>query len=96
MPNQQQKKIPFPGNWAIVKASAYVNGLSFDRSGIQAIDAWATTATPQELDWLLGPIGPDGKRQDEKGYAYSLGFLSGLATAPLWARFWSWLFGNNN
>jgi hypothetical protein len=92
MPSQQ-KKIPFPGDGAIVKAGLYQMGLSRDRSGIEQIDSWATTATPQELDWLLGPVGADGKRQDKKGYAYSLGFVVGLGTMPLWAKFWSWFFG---
>lgn len=92
MPNQQEK-IPWPGDGSIVKAGLYQAGLSRDRSGVEEIDAWATTATPEELDWLLGPMGPDGKRKEKTGYAYSLGYVSGLATFPLWRKFWAWLFG---
>ena len=92
--SNQQNKIPFPGNGAIVKAGLYQMGLSTDRSGVDAIDHWGTTATEEEKDWLLGPMGPDGERQEEKGYAYSLGFVAGLGTVPLWSRFWRWFFGN--
>ena len=95
MPDHQNlEKVPWPGDWAIFSAGAKNLGLTNDASGEEAIDRWATTATPEELDALLGPIGPDGQRQYKKGRAYSLGFFSGLATYPLWDRFWSWLFGN--
>jgi len=92
MPSQQKKKIDYPGDHCIVSAWAYKAGLSRDRSGLDALNAWGNTATPEELDWLLGPVGPNGERQEDKGYAYSLGVVAGLATMPLWARFWRWLF----
>ena len=91
MPNQQDK-IDWPGSWAIVQAAAYANGLSSDRSGLDAIESWAETATPEELDWLLGPVGPDGKRRWKKGYAAKLGAAMGWATFPLWQKFWRWFF----
>lgn len=99
MPNQQRPqppkaKIEYPGDWAVISAGAKNLGLTNDTSGEEALDLWGTTATEAEKDALLGPIGPDGKRQLEKGRAYSLGVVAGLATAPLWSRFWRWLFSN--
>ena len=87
------EKIPWPGDGAIVRAGAFVAGWTSDRSGVDAIDAWASTATPDELDHVFGPIGPDGKRQYKKGRCYKLGHLHGLMTYPIWERFWAWLFG---
>ena len=91
MPNKQVKR-PWPGDGCIVRAGMCKMGLSSDRSGIDAIDWWAETATPEELDWLLGPMGADGERHC--GYAESLGHGCGLATFPLWLKFFDWLFGN--
>jgi hypothetical protein len=86
MPNQQRPqppktKIEYPGDWAIFSAGAKNLGLTNDSSGEEALNEWGTTATEEEKQWLY-------KR------AESLGFVTGLATAPLWARFWNWLFGN--
>lgn len=47
------QKIPWPGDWAIVKAAAYANGVSKDKSGIDSINHWATTATQEEVDQML-------------------------------------------
>ena len=88
----QREKVPWPGDWAVARAGAFVSGMSGDRSGVDAIDRWCETATPQELDHVFGPIGPDGKRQFKKGRCYTLGHLHGLVGGMiLWPKIFQWL-----
>jgi len=79
MPSQKEK-IPWCGDIQIVKAAAYVNGLSSDKSGIDAINHWAQDKSQEEIDAMVKHAG-------------SLGFATGFfGTLPLWQKFWRWFF----
>ena len=81
MPSQKDK-IPWPGDGCIIRAAAYWNGLSKDKSGSDAIDYWAQDKSQEEIDAMVKHAG-------------SLGFTTGFfGTFPLWSRFWASLFGN--
>jgi hypothetical protein len=76
------QKVPWCGDWAIFKAGAYMNGLSKDKSGVDAINYWATTATQQEID-------------DMHRRAKSMGWLTGFTIGvPVFGAIFRKLFGN--
>jgi hypothetical protein len=86
-------KYPWPGDWCIVREWMYDKGMTGDRSGKDAMKAWASTATLAELDWAFGPVGSDGNRITRKGYCYKLGMLHGLiGGTALWPQIFK-LFG---
>ena len=67
VPAPPKKKVPWPGDWAIHSAGAYCMGLSKDRSGVEAINKWGTTATPEEKEQNL-------KRCESYGFLEGMGF----------------------
>ena len=84
MPNQQkQEKRPFPGDWVFYQNYLYQQGLSSDSSGADAIDYWAETATPEEIEF---------QRKRSYSHGWILGYALGYAAVD---RLWKLFFGDD-
>jgi hypothetical protein len=84
MPNKQkQEKRPWCGDWAFYSTWAYHHGLSNDSSGSDAINYWAETATPEEIEF---------QRKRCYSYGWLIGYAGGYAAMD---RLWKWFFGSN-
>jgi hypothetical protein len=78
---QEPEKVPWPGIVALQKCCWFYNGLISDRSGADAINHWATTATEEEKEAMYEQ-------------AHALGYFEGLAFGKLVVdTVWHWLFG---
>ena len=84
MPNpQKQERIEWPGDWVFYQNWLYHSGLSSDSSGNDAINLWASTATPEEFEF-----------QKKRAYSYGwfIGYAAGYAAV---SAIWKALFGND-
>jgi hypothetical protein len=76
-----QDKVPWPGTWALQRCCWYYNGLISDKSGADAINQWATTASQEEKEAMYKQ-------------AHALGYAEGLAFGKLAVdAIWRFLFG---
>ena len=51
-----KEKIPWPGEWCIRSAAMYKSGQSTDKSGVDALNDWAQTATEQEISEVVKKV----------------------------------------
>ena len=80
---QKQERREWPGDWVFYSTWAYHHGLSRDSSGNDAINYWAETATPEEIEF-------QGKRA--YSYGWFVGYALGYAAVD---RLWKLFFGND-
>lgn len=83
-PIEPSAKVPWPGEPSIARAAAFTAGLSHDKSGVEEINYWATTASQEEIDDML-----------RRAHAYGsfVGFAAGYFGVTAIFR---WLFGNHD